>query len=56
MARVKAEDAVQLNVRLAPADVEALEELVRKNQFLSISDAVRTAVRMLIAKYKEVDK
>ncbi len=47
------EPARIVNVKVSAKDYEELEKLVEKGEFLSISDAVRSAIRLLIStKYK----
>ena len=56
MSRAKVEDGRYLNVRVAKADVESLEELVDRGLFMNVSDAVRTAIRELVSKYKTLEQ
>jgi len=43
-----------VNVKIPISDYRDLEELVKAGEFLSVSDAVRTAIRNLIDEHKEV--
>ncbi|WP_456478167.1 ribbon-helix-helix domain-containing protein [Geoglobus ahangari] len=56
MSRAKVGDGTYLNVRVAKADVDALNELVEKKVFMNVSDAVRTAIRELISKYRALEQ
>ncbi|AIY89935.1 ribbon-helix-helix domain-containing protein [Geoglobus acetivorans] len=55
MSRAKVVDGEYLNVRVARADAEALKELVDRGLFMNVSDAVRTAIRELVSKYKVLE-
>jgi len=43
-----------VNVKIPYSDYRDLEKLVKAGEFLSVSDAVRTAIRNLIDEHKDV--
>ena len=49
------EAGVQLTFRIPRAILAEIDRLIEKGYFRNRSDAVREAVRMLVAKYRELE-
>jgi|Deesub1362A_J573_1020465.scaffolds.fasta_scaffold09988_6 Arc/MetJ-type ribon-helix-helix transcriptional regulator len=46
------EDPKNVNVKIPRNDYKDLQKLVEAGKFLSVSDAVRTSIRLLISRYE----